>query len=170
MSTHRRSRAIDEPITLSRVVTRGGDRGSTSLANGQRVLKCDPRVEAYGAVDELNATLGLAFSAVPAGSRFRPWLTRIQNDLFDLGADLAAPPEPAGRSRLRMCWPGWAAPRRASRGRRPHGGCGRWARTRCARIGRARLRSLAGSCARRCSFCWRSPPSLLSSSVSGATR
>lgn len=102
MSTTRRRRTVDEPINLNRVVTRGGDRGSTSLADGERVLKCDLRVEAYGAVDELNAALGLAFGALPPRSRFRPWLTRIQNDLFDLGADLAVPAEPEGRSRLRI--------------------------------------------------------------------
>ncbi len=95
-------RSVDEPITLTRVVTRGGDRGETSLADGRRVPKSDPRVEAYGAVDELNASVGLAFAALPARSRFRPWLTRIQNDLFDLGADLAAPPDDSGRSRLRV--------------------------------------------------------------------
>jgi len=102
MSTTRRRRTLDEPINLNRVVTRGGDRGSTSLANGERVLKCDLRVDAYGTVDELNAALGLAFGALPPRSRFRPWLTRIQNDLFDVGADLAVPAEPEDRSRLRI--------------------------------------------------------------------
>lgn len=102
MSTNRGRRTLDEPINLNRVVTRGGDRGSTSLANGERVLKCDLRVEAYGAVDELNAALGLAVAALPAISRFRPWLTRIQNDLFDLGADLAVPPDRERRPRLRI--------------------------------------------------------------------
>ncbi len=94
-------RSIDEPIDLNRVVTRGGDRGETSLADGTRVGKDDLRVEAYGSVDELNAALGLAFAAFAASSPLRPWLTRIQNELFDLGADLAAPATDT-RSRLRI--------------------------------------------------------------------
>ncbi|HET9114990.1 MAG TPA: cob(I)yrinic acid a,c-diamide adenosyltransferase [Gaiellaceae bacterium] len=64
--------------------------------------KCDPRVEAYGEVDELNAAVGLALVSLPARSRFRPWLGRVQNDLFDLGAALAIPDEPAERPRLRV--------------------------------------------------------------------
>ena len=99
---NRRRRSIDEPINLTRIVTRAGDHGLTSLADGTRVPKDDPRVNAYGSVDELNAAIGLAFAALPAGSPLRSWLTRIQNELFDLGADLAAPPSGNGRTRLRI--------------------------------------------------------------------
>jgi len=97
----RRRRTVDEPINLTKVVTRAGDGGQTSLAGGTRVGKDDLRVEAYGTVDELNAAVGLAFAALPAESSLRPWLTRIQNELFDLGADLAAPFADNGRPRLR---------------------------------------------------------------------
>ena len=95
-------RAIDEPVRLTRIVTRRGDGGDTSLADGTRAGKDDLRVEAYGSVDELNATLGIAFAALPARSPLRPWLARVQNELFDLGADLAVPAADDGRSRLRI--------------------------------------------------------------------
>ena len=101
-SSRTRRRTIDEPINLTRVVTRSGDGGETSLGDGTRVRKDDLRVEAYGTVDELNAAVGLAFAALPAGSPLRPWLARIQNELFDLGADLATPLADNGRSRLRI--------------------------------------------------------------------
>ncbi len=78
-------------VKLTKIYTRGGDAGKTSLVSGDRVLKSNPRVAAYGAVDEANATIGLArlhtSGAVDAA------LSRIQNDLFDLGADLATPGE-----------------------------------------------------------------------------
>jgi cob(I)alamin adenosyltransferase len=102
VSSERRRRSIDEPVSLSRIVTRSGDAGQTSLADGARVAKDSLRVDAYGSVDELNAAVGLAFAALPTGSPFRPWLTRIQNELFDLGADLAVPVASTGRSRLRV--------------------------------------------------------------------
>jgi cob(I)alamin adenosyltransferase len=93
-------RKRDEPVRLTRIYTRGGDAGETSLGDGARVSKTDPRIEAYGAVDELNAALGLVLASdVP--SEFRPWLERIQNDLFDLGADLAVPADDP-RDRLRV--------------------------------------------------------------------
>jgi cob(I)alamin adenosyltransferase len=79
-------RRRDEPVRLTRIYTRGGDRGQTSLGDGSRVSKLDPLVRAYGAVDELNSLVGWA--AVVAGD---PRLTRIQNELFDLGADLSVP-------------------------------------------------------------------------------
>jgi cob(I)alamin adenosyltransferase len=83
-------RKRDRPVRLTRIYTRGGDSGETSLGDGSRVPKTDLRIEAFGAVDELNAAIGLVLaSAVP--SEFRPWLERIQNDLFDLGADLSVP-------------------------------------------------------------------------------
>ncbi|MER3410771.1 MAG: ATP:cob(I)alamin adenosyltransferase [Thermoleophilia bacterium] len=89
-------------MNLTKIVTRAGDRGDTSLADGTRVGKDDLRVDAYGEVDELNAASGLAFAVLPAGSPLRPWLTRIQNELFDLGADLATPLADNGRLRLRI--------------------------------------------------------------------
>lgn len=98
----RKRRSIDEPINLTRVVTRAGDGGCTSLGDGTRVAKDEARVEAYGSVDELNAAVGLAFAALAPDSSLRPWLTRIQNELFDLGADLATPAADNGRTRLRI--------------------------------------------------------------------
>jgi cob(I)alamin adenosyltransferase len=81
-------------INLTRIYTRLGDDGETHLGDMSRVAKTHPRVEAYGTVDELNAQLGVvvALEALPAG--FREWLRRIQNDLFDVGADLCAPENP----------------------------------------------------------------------------
>jgi cob(I)alamin adenosyltransferase len=94
------ARRRDEPVRLTRIYTRGGDGGETSLGDGSRVSKTDPRIEAYGAVDELNAVLGLALACdLPAA--FRPWLQRVQNDLFDLGADLSVPTSDS-RERLRI--------------------------------------------------------------------
>ena len=79
-------RQRDEPVRLTRIYTRGGDRGETSLGDGSRVSKLDPIVRAYGAVDELNSLIGWAL-VVAGDSR----LARIQNELFDLGADLSVP-------------------------------------------------------------------------------
>ncbi len=92
------SRKRDEPVRLTRIYTRAGDAGETSLGDGSRVTKTDPRIEAYGTVDELNAALGAVLAAGPP-DEYRPWLERIQNDLFDLGADLAVP---GGGSRERL--------------------------------------------------------------------
>ncbi len=80
------SRGRDEPVRLTKIYTRGGDGGSTSIGDGARVSKLDPLVRAYGAVDELNSVLGWA--RIVAES---PQLERIQNELFDLGADLSVP-------------------------------------------------------------------------------
>ena len=94
-------RKPDEPVRLTRIYTRGGDGGETSLGDGSRVSKLDPRVVAYGAVDELNSQLGLvlALPELPVG--LRAPLERIQNELFDLGADLSVPFEPDdGRLRV----------------------------------------------------------------------
>ena len=94
------ARRRDEPVRLSRIYTRAGDTGATSLGDGSRVPKTDPRIEAYGTVDELNSFVGLALAGeLPAD--FREWLEQIQNDLFDLGADLAVPLEDE-RERLRI--------------------------------------------------------------------
>ena len=78
-------------VTLNRIYTRTGDKGSTGLATGQTVSKADLRVEAYGAVDETNACLGLARLHTAADAGFDAMLARIQNELFDLGADLSTP-------------------------------------------------------------------------------
>ncbi len=76
-------------VKLTRIYTRGGDKGRTSLGDGTRVAKHDLRVEAYGAVDEANAALGLA--RLHCQGECDAMLARIQNDLFDLGADLCRP-------------------------------------------------------------------------------
>jgi cob(I)alamin adenosyltransferase len=78
-------------VTLNRIYTRTGDGGRTRLASGAPVAKFDPRVTAYGEVDETNACLGLARLHTAADPVLGPILARIQNDLFDLGADLATP-------------------------------------------------------------------------------
>jgi cob(I)alamin adenosyltransferase len=92
-------RAKDEPVRLTRIYTRGGDAGETSLGDGSRVSKLDPRVRAFGAVDELNSTVGLALAAAPA-SDIRNVLVRVQNDLFDVGASFSVPWDRGGRLRI----------------------------------------------------------------------
>ncbi|MGE0422681.1 MAG: cob(I)yrinic acid a,c-diamide adenosyltransferase [Reyranellaceae bacterium] len=77
-------------VQLTRIYTRGGDKGKTSLGTGKRVAKHDPRVSAYGAVDEANATIGLV-RLQALSPDVDAILGRIQNDLFDLGADLCTP-------------------------------------------------------------------------------
>lgn len=81
-------------VKLDRIYTRGGDKGATSLATGARRRKDDIRVEAYGAIDETNAAIGVARLAV-TDAALDAMLARIQNDLFDLGAELATPIDPA---------------------------------------------------------------------------
>lgn len=76
-------------VQLTRIYTRGGDKGKTSLGTGKRVVKHDPRVAAYGTVDEASAAIGLARLHVDA--ELDAMLKRIQNDLFDVGADLCTP-------------------------------------------------------------------------------
>jgi len=76
-------------VVLNRIYTRTGDKGDTALSNGSRVAKHDPRVEAYGTVDEANATLGLC--RLHAADEMAARIAVIQNDLFDLGADLSRP-------------------------------------------------------------------------------
>ncbi|HEY3695695.1 cob(I)yrinic acid a,c-diamide adenosyltransferase [Phenylobacterium sp.] len=78
-------------VTLNRIYTRTGDEGATRLASGQPVSKASLRVAAYGDVDETNACLGLARLHTAADAEFDALLGRIQNELFDLGADLATP-------------------------------------------------------------------------------
>ena len=98
-------RKADEPVRLTRIYTRGGDAGETSLGDGSRASKLDPLVRAYGAVDELNSVLGWAQVEVQS-----PSLARIQNELFDVGADLSVP-FAAGDERLRTT-PGGDRPAR----------------------------------------------------------
>lgn len=83
-------------VKLTKIYTRGGDKGQTSLVNGQRYDKDHPRIEAYGSVDEVNATIGIARLHCPntcenAEIHSHKMLEMIQHDLFDLGADLATP-------------------------------------------------------------------------------
>ena len=94
------ARRRDEPVRLTRIYTRAGDAGETSLGDGSRVPKTDPRIEAYGTVDELNSLLGLVLAG-ELSAEFRPWLEQVQNDLFDVGADLSVPLEDE-RERLRV--------------------------------------------------------------------
>ena len=77
-------------VKLNRIYTKAGDKGTTRLGDGAAVPKHDPRVEAYGTVDEANAAIGVAVAAIPQGE-LRDALLTIQNDLFDVGADLCGP-------------------------------------------------------------------------------
>jgi cob(I)alamin adenosyltransferase len=81
-------------VTLNRIYTRAGDAGTTRLATGAPVSKSHLRVEAYGAVDEANACVGLARLHTAADAEFDAMLARIQNEMFDLGADLSTPARP----------------------------------------------------------------------------
>ena len=90
-------------VRLSTITTATGDKGQTSLGNGQRVAKHHPRVEAYGTVDELNALLGCALAGVlaeEAPEKMCAQLRIVQNDLFDLGGDLAVPGPDGERLRI----------------------------------------------------------------------
>ena len=97
------------PVRITRVYTRTGDKGETALVGGRRVPKDSPRIEAYGTIDELNAVIGLArvFNAEQKrpGKRHR-WLDevlrRIQNELFDLGSELATPADAAYEGMFRV--------------------------------------------------------------------
>ncbi len=92
-------RAQDEPVRLTRIYTRAGDAGETSLGDGTRVSKLDARIAAFGAVDELNSALGVVLACDPP-DEIRPVLERVQNELFDVGADLSVPGEVEGRLRI----------------------------------------------------------------------
>ena len=83
-------RERDEPVRLTRIYTGGGDRGETSLGDGTRVPKLDCRIAAFGVVDELNSQLGVVLAA-DVTDELRTVLARVQNELFDLGADLSVP-------------------------------------------------------------------------------
>jgi cob(I)alamin adenosyltransferase len=87
-------------VRIDRVVTRGGDGGETSLGDGSRVPKDAPRVEAVGAVDEANAAIGVLRLHLDGDAAAEAMLARIQNDLFDIGADLCVPGAAGDRLRL----------------------------------------------------------------------
>lgn len=78
-------------VKLNKIYTRTGDDGTTGLVDGSRLRKSNPRIEAYGTIDEANSTIGLARLYIEQGSMLDIILLRIQNDFFDLGADLATP-------------------------------------------------------------------------------
>src|SRR5438067_10232251 len=88
-------------VNLTRIYTRLGDGGETHLGDMSRVPKTHPRIEAYGTVDELNSCVGVALTLPDLPSVQREWLQRVQNDLFDLGADISVP-ESDERERLRV--------------------------------------------------------------------
>ena len=87
-------------VKLEKIYTRGGDKGETSLGDGSRVPKNDLRVAAYGTVDEVNASLGIARLYLSGDTDEA--IARVQNDLFDLGADLACPEDGTGQVRERL--------------------------------------------------------------------
>ena len=89
----------NEPVRLTKIYTRAGDRGETSLGDGSRVSKLDCRIASFGTVDELNSLIGVALAGgVP--DAFRDTLARVQNELFDVGADLSVPWGIADRLRI----------------------------------------------------------------------
>jgi cob(I)alamin adenosyltransferase len=89
----------DEPVRLTKIYTRGGDKGETSLGDGRRVSKLDARIGAYGTVDELNSALGVVLAG-DCPVAVREVLSRVQNELFDLGADLSVPLDAGDRLRV----------------------------------------------------------------------
>ena len=93
------ARERDEPVRLTKIYTRGGDAGETSLGDGSRVSKLDARIAAYGTVDELNAAVGVVVAGA-CPETIREVLVRVQNELFDLGADLSVPIEHEARLRV----------------------------------------------------------------------
>jgi cob(I)alamin adenosyltransferase len=92
-------RKADEPVRLTRIYTRAGDAGETSLGDGSRVSKLDRRIAAFGTVDELNSLLGVVLAEEVPGE-IREVLERVQNELFDVGADISVPFGIADRLRV----------------------------------------------------------------------
>ncbi|MEA2355099.1 MAG: cob(I)alamin adenosyltransferase [Solirubrobacteraceae bacterium] len=88
-------------VNLTRIYTKLGDGGETHLGDMSRVPKNHPRIEAYGAVDELNAQIGVTLATTDLPGRYAEWLRTVQNDLFDVGADLCVPADDT-RDRLRV--------------------------------------------------------------------
>lgn len=89
-------------VNLTRIYTRLGDSGETHLGDMSRVPKTHARIEAYGTVDELNAHLGVALATAGLRADHSEWLRRVQNDLFDVGADVSVPQGDEERTRLRV--------------------------------------------------------------------
>jgi cob(I)alamin adenosyltransferase len=89
-------------VNLTRIYTKLGDSGETHLGDMSRVPKTHPRIEAYGTVDELNAQLGVALAQGGLPDDYAEWLRRVQNDLFDVGADIAAPASSETKERPRL--------------------------------------------------------------------
>jgi cob(I)alamin adenosyltransferase len=95
-------------IRITKVYTRHGDKGETHLVGGRRVPKDDPRIESYGTIDELNAILGIvrafndAAPDTPIAERLDAILRQVQNELFDLGSELATPPDAAWEGMIRI--------------------------------------------------------------------
>jgi cob(I)alamin adenosyltransferase len=87
-------------VRLTRIYTGGGDRGETSLGDGSRVSKLDCRIASFGTVDELNAQVGVVLAGADAATPFADVLARVQNELFDVGADLSVPWGIADRLRV----------------------------------------------------------------------
>jgi cob(I)alamin adenosyltransferase len=92
-------RKRDEPVRLTKIYTRGGDAGETSLGDGARVSKLDARIAAFGTVDEVNAAVGVVLAG-DCPDDLREVLERVQNELFDVGADLSVPMEHQARLRV----------------------------------------------------------------------
>jgi cob(I)alamin adenosyltransferase len=92
-------RRADEPVRLTRIYTRAGDQGETSLGDGSRVPKLDCRIAAFGTVDELNSLIGLVLAGNQS-AEVRAVLERVQNELFDVGADISVPFGVADRLRV----------------------------------------------------------------------
>jgi len=88
-------------VNLTRIYTKLGDGGETHLGDMSRVPKTHPRIEAYGDVDELNSQIGVTLTLDDLPERYGEWLRRVQNDLFDVGADLSVP-HGGDRERLRV--------------------------------------------------------------------
>lgn len=92
-------------VTLNKIYTRSGDSGTTALGSGERRRKDDLRIEVYGTIDEANSCIGLArafLADMPAGAGLAESLVGVQNDLFDLGADLCVPEKESETQRLRI--------------------------------------------------------------------
>ena len=93
----------ENPVVLSRIYTRTGDDGTTALGDGSRASKTDPRLAAYADVDEANCAIGVALALGGLGPGMARLLSRIQNELFDVGADLCSPfPADAAQPGLRV--------------------------------------------------------------------
>src|SRR3984885_11037828 len=85
----------EQPVVLSRIYTRTGDQGTTALGDGSRAAKTDPRLAAYADVDEANSAIGVAVTMGGLPEDIQALLIRIQNELFDVGADLCNPVSPS---------------------------------------------------------------------------